>query len=933
MEELEPINEKPQLKWDVIGLAETHLKESFHTTTINNHKFFNSGVDIDEKREKGVGFLIHSSLANSVSAFNNLSERICLIKLRKQFNDTNIIQVYAPSTTHDDEEVEEFYEKLQELVNTVARRDELFIMGDFNAKVGGIDEPDVVGPHSNIARGYNPRGERLVEFCKQNDLFITNTCFQHRSKFTWISPGDRLRNTIDFILTRKNLRPAVSDSCTVAHPDISDHRLVRCKVKLSKFINCNKPVKTTHFDVQKLRTSVIADQFSANVTANLADSDDAQTLMNNIEHALITASTAVLGKKSSSQNDHWITQDTKDAIATKRSIRALSGIRSIEYKLAKSTVKKLCKIDKEKSIERDYAQMSQLSSNQQYFEVVKRLKLSKQKPVKGWAMKNAQNKTVHSVEEILETWASFYEKLYESDRTTFTMFEEDPNDPILPVTLSELKHALNKLKKGKAPGPDSITSEMLEAGGDLLHKQLMKLIDLIIKTRIVPEQLNISEIITLFKKGDRLECSNYRPISLLSHVYKLTMQIIYNRISSSLMAALPRNQAAYQRGRSTTEQIQSLQQLIEKCNEFNRSAAICFIDYTKAFDSIDQQKLWNALRKYTDVQPAYINILAALYQSSKARIRTDIGTTRLISLLRGVKQGDLASAILFCIALMVILIITFEGYDSGVSVGGEMLSDKGYADDIAIIANTVKLMNEILSKLAANSISFGLSINVPKTRGMLIGSHPPGAIMTIDTLPIKLVLLFDYLGRRLANDSDDTAAVKYRIGIGWDAFKKVKSIITSRHVSMKHKALTYETYVRLAVLYATETMTWKSDLLHRMEVFQNHILRWMTGTRLLDRVPLKELRRRTNITSISSHIIARKLKWFGHIKRSQLPVKVTVEGMISGNRSRGRPRKRWRDDVREWTGRSWQELNVMTKDRDGWRKFVVETQSANAEEA
>ena len=91
----------------------------------------------------------------------------------------------------------------------------------------------------------------------------------------------------------------------------------------------------------------------------------------------------------------------------------------------------------------------------------------------------------------------------------------------------------------------------------------------------------------------------------------------------------------------------------------NINATIYFIYYTKAFESIDQQKLWNALRKYTDIQPAYINLLATLYESSKARIRTDIGTTRLIDILRGLKQGDLASAVLFCIALMVILIMTF----------------------------------------------------------------------------------------------------------------------------------------------------------------------------------------------------------------------------------------------------------------------------------
>ena len=66
-------------------------------------------------------------------------------------------------------------------------------------------------------------------------------------------------------------------------------------------------------------------------------------------------------------------------------------------------------------------------------------------------MKDSQNNTVYDVEDILETWASFYEKLYKSDRTTFTKFEEDPDDPIPPVTLNELKNAIHKLKKGKAP--------------------------------------------------------------------------------------------------------------------------------------------------------------------------------------------------------------------------------------------------------------------------------------------------------------------------------------------------------------------------------------------------------------------------------------------------------------------------------------------------
>ena len=119
------------------------------------------------------------------------------------------------------------------------------------------------------------------------------------------------------------------------------------------------------------------------------------------------------------------------------------------------------------------------------------------------------------------------------------------------------------------------------------------------------------------------------------------MQILYK--SGSLCAALPSTQSAYQKGRSTIEQIQSIQQVIE----YNKECFICFIDYTKAFDSIKQEKLWTALMLYTDLDKAYIKLLIRIYEHSKARIKTDVGLSALIDLLKGTKQGDILSAILF----------------------------------------------------------------------------------------------------------------------------------------------------------------------------------------------------------------------------------------------------------------------------------------------
>ena len=96
----------------------------------------------------------------------------------------------------------------------------------------------------------------------------------------------------------------------------------------------------------------------------------------------------------------------------------------------------------------------------------------------------------------------------------------------------------------------------------------------------------------------------------------------------------------------------------------------------------------------------------------------------------------------------------------------------------------------------------------------------------------------------------------------------------------------------------------------------------MCRKRMLDKVPLTELSRLTGLQPIMNRVRARKLRWYGHIKRCSLPVKVAVEGNVPGNRGRGRPRRRWRDDIKEWTKKSWSDLNCLVKDREKWKVFI-----------
>ena len=489
------------------------------------------------------------------------------------------------------------------------------------------------------------------------------------------------------------------------------------------------------------------------------------------------------------------------------------------------------------------------------------MQLSREKKVNGWGIKSKDNKILSNKLEILERWQEFYATLYCDNDDVIIPLPEN-NSPIPPIIKSEIQKAINMLKKNKAPGPDDIVAEMLKHGGDILVHKLLLLYNKMIEQRDTPSQMRLSEIVTLFKKGDLLDCGNYRPITLLSHLYKLLMQIIYNRISKTIAAALPQSQAAYQPGRNTIEQIQSIQQIIEKCKEFNRPAVMCFIDFTKAFDSIKQSKLWQALHDFTDLDASYINLLRTLYSNSKAYVRTEIGATEHIDILKGVKQGDLLSALLFCISLKVILEETFNGINFGVKIGGTLENEKDYADDVALITCTVAELNILLDRLHKNAQAFGLSINVKKTKVMFIGDHTDtDTPVVIDNLNVEVVEQFEYLGRILSNDGDDSKAVEARIGKAWGAFDKKKAILTDSRLPVKTKSTVYEDYIFPVVMHTSETIVWTKKNLYKMEVFQNHIMRWITGHRLRDKVSIVKLREKTGLQPICESIRKQKLWW------------------------------------------------------------------------
>ena len=130
-----------------------------------------------------------------------------------------------------------------------------------------------------------------------------------------------------------------------------------------------------------------------------------------------------------------------------------------------------------------------------------------------------------------------------------------------------------------------------------------------------------SVFIPIPKKGNAKECSNYRTIVLISHASKVMLQILQARLDKYMNHELLDVQADFRKGRETRGQIVNIRWIIEKAREFQKIIYFCFIDYAKAFDCVDHNKLWKILKEM-GIPDHLICLLRNLYAGQEATVRT-----------------------------------------------------------------------------------------------------------------------------------------------------------------------------------------------------------------------------------------------------------------------------------------------------------------------
>ena len=790
----------------------------------------------------GVGFLLSAKAFSNLTKIESINERIMIA----EFSSNPVLTVvcaYSPHNSAPEEEVEEFYLSLRNLLNDIPNHNFLSVAGDFNAKLA---EPDVRFSFNNTT---NRNGNLLVDFLEEYNLFSSNNHFQKCRNQLWtFEYPNGSRAQIDYILFRKKWKNSIKDSRSYSSFSSvsSDHRIVSSKIRLS--LRSTKPAKPNPFkriDWQETSSNfIIRDNFTLEVYNRFSALFNEDLNKDNVEQAyshLISATEEValeqLPKKKKIKN--LDSCNSTSIVEARKNLKTASSL----YQAAPTRKRKANLEQAKQKLDNAYldaevlyingcmTSMSQNFSDNNHRDAWKLVRdLSNKSSKSTIQLKGGSSK------KRLENWLSHFKNLLGKTpilpgNKTLPREQISPelNIPTGSFSLKELESALLETKSNKAFGTDNIPPIIWKDKN--FRNLLLKLCNIALDDNICTSHWLKSNIIPVPKKGDLTLATNYRGISLLPIAAKIYNKLLLNRIRPLVDPILRKNQNGFRSGRSTLSQILVLRRILEEARNYNLEAILVFVDFKKAFDSVDRDTMFDILSLY-GIPQKIIDAIKLLYTDTKASVQTPDGETDTFPILAGILQGDTLAPFLFILVVDYVMRISVDkSYDRGFLLEDRRgprhpatyLTDTDFADDIALISSTIANAQSLLNSLESAANCVGLYLNESKTEYLTLNeSDPTNSINTISGIALKRVEDYKYLGSYISSSEKD---FKVRKALAWSACNRLNKIWSSHSIDSKLKVKIFQSAVEPILLYGSETWSLTKQLEKQLDGNYTRLLR------------------------------------------------------------------------------------------------------------
>lgn len=932
------VKEMKRLQIDILGCSETRWPDSGHCIVDEYHIYFSG--DSTTRNKNGVAMILNNQTNATVKGFIPISDRVALIKIKAKPFDLNIIQSYAPTSESNEQEIENFYEQLRAALKHTKKEEINIIMGDMNAKIGQGKVEDVVGDFGLGVR--NERGERLIEFCQEMDITIMNTFFKLplRRLYTWRSPADNnhriVRNQIDFVMINRKYRNAITSCKTYPGADIpSDHNLLlaRTKLRLKKIV---RKKTSKNVDTRKLKQDNVFQQTKErlnkefmNISVNNNHETEIEDLWNKIKVSITSVTEEELRPDKIEKRQQWMTDSILELMEERRQHRNRD---SGKYKELHRRVLRAIREAKERWLQEKCIEIEILQQKHDNFNLYKKIKeaTGKHQRRSPGIILDSDDNIIIETDKKLTRWKEYMEELFgdgnneNTDNVPTVVDEEGPT-----ITQDEVESAIKRLKNNKAPGPDQIHGEVLK----LLDREQMKLLtnlfNKVYTSGQLPNDWLLSTFIPIPKKTNASKCSDHRIISLMSHVLKAFLNILQARVFRRLDERISNTQFGFRKGLGTREALFSIQVLIQRARDVNADVFMCFIDFEKAFDKVQHDKLISILRE-SGIDDRDANIISKLYSQQKAIVRVENETSEEFSIKRGVRQGCILSPLLFNVYSEQLFKEALSNIEDGVVINGEIINNLRYADDTVIIADTAEGLQKLIDRVGTACNKYGMKINCKKTHTLIVSKNAIGngnLQFTANNVALTMAETVTYLGCTLNSDWDHSREIKGRIEKARGTFNKMRNVLCNLSLNIHTRIRILKCYVLSTLLYGAEAWTLTDASCKRIDVFEMWCYRRMLRISWIHHVSNDTVLQRINgQLQYLQYVKRRKLEYFGHIMRNEKYhlLQLILQGKIEGRRSAGRRRLSWLRNLRTWTGMSSAALFRAAVNKVIWTNVIAD---------
>ena len=692
------------------------------------------------------------------------------------------------------------------------------------------------------------QGKLILDLCKTTGLKILNGRIIGDSKgqFTRfpLHKNTDKPSTIDYVLCGPSLMNEVFSFSILPFSELSDH----CCLSLTIKVNREQAVcdeSDSEVTVTPGRESYIFDQnridiFKENIRTD-RNLDTLNTLVNTIDPCreevfqsvtclsdvlLGAAKKSFLPKKNVKQNRK--TRNKKSKIWFNNECTIYRKIlRKYSRQLSSQPFNKnaLHLFQKHRM---KYKNVCRKAEKQYRFGLMEQLKtIEANDPSQFWYIINKMNNwgketTDHTDNITPAKWHNYYKSLLNSTKkneheNNHDLYSEIPSfDPILDsrITKKEMNKALHDLKRRKSPGPDGILTEYLKVFGELYEDNLLKIIRIIFSGHLYPPEWDINYLKPIYKKDDTENPDNYRGIALGSSFAKLFSTILLNRLLNYIETKnlISPNQVGFVKGSRTSDHIFLLQTLIGKIVKKNGGKLYtAFIDFKKAYDTVDRGILFNRLKELGIHGTFYHNIVT-MYENTKYSIKVKNGCLDPISSNLGLRQGCPLSPMLFNLYIDDIKNIFGENTDP-ITLQDKKINHFLYADDLVLVSESAKGLQNCLDSLSAYAERKILTINITKSKTMIF--NPAGQYIKrqfyISEKELQPVRTFCYLGFEVKPSGTVKHAMNTMNDKAHKALRPLLCAIANFHLPLKTATRLFHTLITPIALYNVENWATMTD--------------------------------------------------------------------------------------------------------------------------